>query len=315
MAGVTSALRNPYDVLGVPTDASADEIKSAYRKLALKYHPDRNAGDKAAEETFKEISEAYATLRDPEARARFDRYGAHDPRAARPDFQTVDWQTVFNEADINVSWDASQGLPKTGNLLFDTLFGVMAGAMRSSGLLPGEQKQVTAEISPELARCGGSVELRVPGPSVCSRCRGAGRDGAGVCPRCGGQGFIKTGDTVEVSVARAVKPGTKLRLKGLGGPGNPPGDVLVTVGVRLPQNAEYAGDVLRLEVPVTPLEAARGKTVQALGMNLELPPGVGDGQVLRLVGEGLGGGDLEVTVRHQVWRGLWRGLREGLGLA
>ena len=312
---MATALRNPYEVLGVEKTASPDDIRSAYRKLALKYHPDRNSGDKAAEERFKEISEAYATLRDPEARERFDRYGATNPSAARPDFGTVDWQTVFNEADINVTFDGSQGFPKTGHPLFDTLFGVMTGVMRNQGLLPGETHQVSANVNPELARAGGTMRVRVPGPSVCSLCHGSGREAAQLCPRCKGQGVLRQGDRVEVAIPAGVKPGTKLRLKGLGGPGNPPGDVFVSVGVTLPPEVEYDAGVLRTHVSLTPLEAKQGKTVEVLGLEVCVPPGTPDAHVIRRIGDGVGGGDLEITVRHSVWRGLLRGLREGLGFA
>ena len=124
---------------------------------------------------------------------------------------------------------------------------------------------------------------------------------------------MRGGDRVEVSVPAGVKPGTKLRLKGLGGPGNPPGDVFVTVGVSLPPGVEYEDGILRTTVALTPLEASRGANVEVLGLELKIPPGTKDAQVIRRVGDGLAGGDLEVTVRHSVWRGLWRGLRGALG--
>ena len=108
---MTKTLRNPYEVLGLSATADAAEIKTAYRRLALQYHPDRNPGDKEAEERFKEISEAYATLRDPETRARFDRFGNTRPQASRPDFNTVDWQTIFQEADIKIDWSQRGAAP------------------------------------------------------------------------------------------------------------------------------------------------------------------------------------------------------------
>ena len=133
---MTKTLRNPYEVLGISPSADAAELKSAYRRLALRYHPDRNPGDKEAEERFKEISEAYATLRDPETRSRFDRFGSTRPQASRPDFNTVDWQTIFQEADIKIDWSQRGASPRTGNAVFDALFGAMAGMMRTSGCCP-----------------------------------------------------------------------------------------------------------------------------------------------------------------------------------
>ena len=310
---MTNVLRNPYEVLGVERNASADEIKSAYRQLALKYHPDRNAGDPEAEERFKEISEAYATLRDPASRERFDRYGATRPEAARPDFTTVDWQTVFQEADIKVSWDPQSGeVPRTGNLMFDMLFGAMTGMMRSSGLLPGEHRTVNLDLTLEQARAGGERRVRIVGPSVCAECRGSGVVDMQTCPTCGGQGVLRGGSTVDLRVPAGVRDGVKLRLKGLGGPGRPPGDVLVYVHLRVPNNVRLAGNDVHVEVSVTPLETSRGRTLNVLGVRVEVPAGTQDGEQLRVSQAGLGTGDLVVTLSESVWRGLWRNITDGL---
>ncbi len=307
-------LRNPYEVLGVSAGASDDAVKAAYRKLALQYHPDRNPGDRAAEERFKELSEAYATLRDPASRERFDRYGAERPEVARPDFSTVDWQTVFQEADLHIDWDVRGGgtMPRTGNAVFDLLFGYLAGVMRNSGLLPGEDRLLELELGLSEARRGGERRLYVPGPSVCPVCRGEGQLQGGLCPRCNGRGVLRGGSSLDVTVPPGVRDGVKLRLKGLGGPGQPPGDVLVTVRLRLPPEVELAGNDLYLEVSVTPLEAAQGARLTVLGVGVEVPPGSREGAELRAPGGGLAGGDLVVTLRRQLWPGLWRGLRDGL---
>ena len=299
---MTSTALNPYQVLGVERDATQDDIKSAYRKLALRYHPDRNPGDKEAEERFKEVSEAYATLRDPEARARFDRYGNS---GGRPDFETVDWQTIFREADIQVNWDPHRGMPKTGNAVFDMLFGAVTGMMRSSGLLPGEHRDIALELSVPLARSGGSVRVKVPGPSICPTCTGSGRIGSGACPECGGRGMQRGGSVVDVQVPQGMKPGTKLRLRGLGGPGTPPGDVFVTLGVNLPEGVQRRGADLLSHIFVTAWELDNGVTSEVLGTPVKIPAGTDDGAVLRVPGGGLGG-DLLVTVREDLWRGLRR---------
>ena len=305
-------LRNPYEVLGVERSASADEIKSAYRKLALKYHPDRNPGDQEAEERFKELSEAYATLRDPASRERFDRYGTTRPEASRPDFSTVDWQTVFREADINIDWDARGGsMPRTGNLVFDMMFGALTGMMRNSGLLPGENRELTLEFPLEEARAGGTRRVRIPGPSVCPECRGRGvLDTGQPCATCAGQGVLRGGSHVDVSIPAGVRDGVKLRLKGLGGPGRPPGDVLVNVALRVPSNVRLAGNDIHVDVPVTPLEGSRGGTVTVLGVPIKLPVGAKDGEQVRVPQGGLNGGDMIVTVSLNVWKGLLRSVRD-----
>jgi molecular chaperone DnaJ len=313
---------NPYQVLGVERSAGQDEVKAAYRKLALRYHPDRNPGDSQAEERFKEVSEAYATLRDPETRARFDRYGN---AGGRPDFQTVDWQSVFREADIHVDWDLHKGVPKTGNAVFDMFASAVTGMMRNSGLLPGEHRELSVDVPVRLARAGGPLRVRVFGPSICPTCRGSGRQpatdgggghgrvvqgnvvqgGGGPCPACGGRGLLRGGSTVDVQVPPGVRSGTRLRLRGLGGPGTPPGDVLVTMRVALPEGVRQRGDELYADIHVTPLESSRGTTTSVAGATVRVPPGTVDGANLRIRNGGLGG-DLVVTVRHDLWRGLRR---------
>lgn len=306
---LVTTVRDPYVVLGVSRGASSEEIKAAYRRLALQYHPDRNAGDKRAEERFKEISEAYATLRDPELRARYDHFGASRPEAARPDFSRVDWQAIFQEADIHIDLGRG-GIPRTGNVVFDALFGMMAAGLRNSGLLPGEARAVSVEISVEEARTGSVRRVHVPGPSVCPQCRGESSPLG--CSLCDGQGVVRRGATVEVRIPKGVRPGTRLRLRGLGGPGNPPGDAFVTVQVRLPVGARLEGRDLHAELPITALEAEKGTQSRILGLTVKVPAKAKDGQVIRIPGGGLSGGDLWVKLKVAVWPGLWRKLRDAL---
>lgn len=299
-------MTDPYEVLGVPRDASADDVKAAYRRLAMRYHPDRNPGSKEAEERFKEISEAYATLRDPEARARFDRYGTSAPAGAAPDFSSVDWRTVFQEADIPIDWGSRQGAPHTGNAVFDALFGMMTGLFRNAGLLPGETREIVVRVPLELARRGGQRRVQVPGPSVCPSCHGQRVVDGQPCPECGGSGVRRGRSEVDVTVPPRVRDGSKLRLRGMGGPGNPPGDLLVRVAVTLPAGAHLEGDDVHADVHVLPGEAARGTTLRYAGADVTVPAGTHDGTELRLRGLGVGRGDLVLTVRTDFWRGLAR---------
>jgi molecular chaperone DnaJ len=310
---VTRTLTDPYTVLGVPKDADAAQIKSAYRQLALRYHPDRNAGSREAEERFKEISEAYATLRDPEMRARFDRYGQTGRGAAPPDFSTVDWQTIFQEADIRVDWGSGGQVPRTGNVMFDALFGVMTGMMRSSGLLPGEDREVSLLVTVPEARHGGVRRVRVPGPSVCTGCRGSGQGALGICEICGGRGVLRSGAEVEVEVPPFRKDDTKLRLRGLGGPGRPPGDTYVRLHVQVPPGVRLESDgSLHAELTLLPREAEGGTVTTLLGAEVQVPSGSSAGDTLRVAGGGIGGGDMILTLKTDLWGGLWRRVRNAL---
>ena len=307
----SSHLDNPYDVLGVSRDATQDEIKRAYRKLALQYHPDRNPGDAAAEERFKQISEAYATLRDADSRARYDRYGDVGGHG-RPDFTTVDWQQVFREADVHIDWSRRGGVPRTGNVMFDALFGAMTGLFRNAGLLPGEDREVEVAVPFVLARSGGRQRVRIPGPAVCPTCHGAGTADGATCPTCRGRGALAHGADVEVTVPEGIRDRQKLRLRGLGGPGSPPGDAIVTVAIDLPKGVQLVGKDLYADVPITPLEATRGVTTSIAGIRVGLEPDLVDGETRRIPGAGLGGGDLIATIRHDVWHGLIRAVRDWL---
>ena len=313
---MTKTLTDPYTTLGVARDADAAALKTAYRKLALQYHPDRNPGDKAAEERFKEISEAYATLRDPELRARFDRYGrvgSSTGRPPTPDFSTVDWGTVFQEADIKIDWDGRGGVPRTGNPMFDVLFGAMTGMMRSSGLLPGEDRELSLSLSVEEARGGTKRRVLVPGPSVCAVCRGSGQGSGGFCARCSGRGVARGGSEVELKVPPFRKNDTRLRLKGLGGPGRPPGDAYVQLGVQLPPGVASGADgTLSAVLTLLPGEAARGVTTTLLGVAVTVPPGSAAGSTLHVPGGGLGGAALKVRLETDLWGGLWRRVRDAL---
>ena len=307
--------RDPYEVLGVQRDADLDAIRRAYRERALRDHPDRNPGDAVAAERFKEASEAYATLRDPQARQRYDAYGPGVGRAPRPDFSTVDWRSVFQEADVQVDWSryaASGGMPTTGHVVFDMLFRGVARAFRQAGLLPGEERLVPLRIDLGLARQGGLVRVRIPGPTACPRCRGAASSGL-LCSSCQGTGVLRTGLDVDVTIPKGVRSGQKLRLQGMGGPGRPPGDALVEVEVSVPAGVVRDGRDLEAAVVITPLEARQGVQVTVAGLQVAIPPGARNGSRMRLPGGGLGGGELRLQIHIDTWRGLGRATAESAG--
>ncbi len=328
--GVTAAKRDPYEVLGVPRDADLEAIKRAYRQQAMLYHPDRNPGDAAAEERFKEVSEAYALLRDPEARARYDRYGhAQAGGFATPSYSPEQWREMFREAEVPIDWSRVTTVGATGNALFDALFGMVTGMLRSSGLLPGETREVRLDLTLGEAVNGATRRVRVPGPSVCAVCRGTGRAAlgaaaegavartgpfdvqapAGVCPGCGGQGVRRGTAQVDVNVPKGAKSNTKLRLRGLGGPGSPPGDLLVDLEVVLPPTAEVRGRDVHDRLPLLPWQAAGGARVDYEGVTVEVPPGSTTGRELVVAGAGLGGGDLRLTLDVDLVGGALRSAR------
>lgn len=321
LPGVSRTLRDPYEVLGVQRDASPDTLKAAYRQKALRYHPDRNPGDREAEERFKEVSEAYAILRDPDARARYDRYGAQQPATYRHDTSNVDWRDVFREADIHVDWGGQSGVPQTGNAVFDMLFGMMSGVLRQAGMVAGRTYEVRLGLSLGALHDGTEATIAVPGPSVCQTCKGTGRVDASqvggrspgpfeatsapqsamvVCPDCGGRRVRRAGVRLSVRVPAGAGLGGKLRLAGAGEPGNPPGDVLVQVGWAQPQGASANGLDVTGRLTLTPIEAARGADAEFDGVSVTVPKGsrAGDTVVVRgkgLIGQGVSG-DLRLTL-------------------
>lgn len=312
---------DPYEVLGVPRDADQDALKAAYRSKAMQYHPDRNPGDRAAEERFKELSEAYAVLRDPESRARYDRYGGGGPVDYRHDTSQVDWRDVFRDADINIDWSGRGAVPHTGNAVFDVLFGMMAGMLRGAGLAPGQTYELSLGLSLAELQNGASKVVAVPGPCICPTCKGTGRvlEGAaaarspgafeagptpsasGVCPDCGGRGVRRGGARLRVTVPAGAAAGSRLRLAAAGGPGNPPGDVLVAALWAAPAGAQVDGLDVRARMVITPLEARRGTTASFDGVSVKVPRGSAAGSTIVVKGKGLTGpagarGDLLLTL-------------------
>src|SRR5262245_12306239 len=167
--------RDYYEILGLKKDASPDDITRAYRKLVMQYHPDRNGGDKAAEEQFKEVAEAHEVLRDPEKRRRYDRYGHAGLEGMNmPDFSSAaDFSSIFGG-------------------IFDTLFGAGARGPQS-----GRDLQVQVELDLAEAASGVSRELKVPSAELCTTCRGTGAaEGSRpkTCPTCQGRGAVVQGN-------------------------------------------------------------------------------------------------------------------------
>jgi len=321
------AVKDPYKTLGVDKKASDEEIKKAYRKLARKYHPDRNPQDSSAEERFKDIQSAYDILSDSDQRKRYDSGGGifgsgFDPGAFRDGFP-----------------GGGAGAGGIGDILSD-LFG-RGGAGGGPRAQPQRGRDLEAEvhISFEQAMEGAQIPVSVPitaacttchgtgakpgtTPSVCPRCQGRGVEaesqglfsisqpcsecgGTGTkiedpCPTCSGSGQTRQVKRYKVNIPAGVRNGSRVRLKGKGEPGlrgAGAGDLYVVTRVAASPTFDRKGDNLEVEVPITIVEAIRGATVEVPTLSgtkrIRVPAGTQHGSVQRLRGEGppkLGGG-------------------------
>lgn len=317
------AKRDYYEVLGVNRDADEEEIKKAYRKLAIKHHPDKNPGDKAAEENFKELSEAYEALSDPQKRAAYDRYGhaAFDPRARMGRAGAGGFHDPF-EIFREVFGSSS---------IFDEFF----GTSRNDPTQPqrGNDLRYDLEISFEEAAAGCEKEITVTKPERCDVCQGSGVEAgskAKTCPACQGRGQVITSrgifsiaqtcpqcqgagrvvekpckscrgagrrdhtSNIKLRIPAGVDTGARLRSSGNGEAGlrgGPPGDLYVVLHIRAHELFQRDGDDLLCEVPVSFVQAALGTEIEVPTLNgkatLKIPAGTQPGAMFRLTGKGV----------------------------
>jgi molecular chaperone DnaJ len=331
MAATTN--RDYYEVLGVPRNASEQEVKSAYRKLALQYHPDRNSGDKLAEERFKEAAEAYGVLGDPEKRRRYDAFGhAGVGGAAGPGFDP----TIFADfSDIlgdffgfgDLFGRRSRGGPRRGSdlrynldLSFqEAVFGTetqiripraeTCPSCGGNGAAPGSQPTACSA-------CGGRGQVTFQQgffsvARTCGRCRGSGRTISTPCKQCSGEGRVPVERKIQLKIPAGVDTDSQLRISGEGEPGaagGPPGDLYVVVRVEEHPFFQRDGTSLFCEVPISLTQAALGASIQVPTpdgehASLRLPEGTQTGASFRIDNQGvpkLGSkrrGDLHVSVR------------------
>jgi DnaJ-class molecular chaperone len=294
-----------YEVLGVKRGASDDEIKKAYRKLARKFHPDLNPGDKAAEEQFKQLQEAYDVLSEAEDRQLYDQYG-DNWRAVKAGagVPPPGWKGAGRTAGASGTppggFDFSDfdfsGFQGAGGFDFGDLFGragrSAAGRGRRSSR--GQDVEAELELSLEEAHRGGRRTLQMQVAEVCPTCNGAGVKDNKPCPTCGGAGQVLKPKTIEVNIPAGVREGSTIRLAGQGGAGmngTQPGDLYLHIRLRPHQLFTVRGDDLEVELPIAPWEAALGAKVEAPTIDgkveLTVPPGAQSGQRLRLRGQGL----------------------------
>ncbi len=280
---MSSTLHNPYKILGVTPLASTEEIKTAYRKLAMKYHPDRNPNNQYAEKRFKEVTEAYSSLRNIKSKRPFNKQNSDFEDYS---YTKANWQDVFEKVDISFNTNYSSNY--VGNAIFNALLkgvnNVATDFMRKQGLVVGEDHSTVLCLNLNEARHGSTKRLRLP----------------------------KSKKYLDVSTPANVYDGQKLRLRGQGGRGNPPGDLYVTLNVKLPREVSIKGKDINMALAITPLEAKYGLKSKLLDLNMSLPPGLQDGQRVRISGGGLAGGDLLITIKIRVWQGLWRKAKDWL---
>lgn len=284
--------RDYYEVLGVPRNASQDQIKQAFRKLARKLHPDVNPGDKAAEERFKEINEANEVLSDPEKRRRYDEFGANWKAG-------MDFTPPPREAERGRAQAGGDGEPVRGSDRFSDFFASIFGSHRGGEdynfSSRGADVESDVSITLEEAHHGTSRAVRIPIEEPCPACGGSGLKDGKTCPVCGGSGMKTKLESFTVNIPRGVQDDSIIRVPGKGGAGlggGSRGDLYFRVHIQPDQRFRLRnGSDTELELPVAPWEVVLGSTVRVptLDGNVEMrvPPGSQGGQILRLRGKGL----------------------------
>ena len=313
------AKRDFYEVLGVPKNASNDEIKKAYRKLAMKHHPDRNQGNTDAESKFKEAKEAYEMLSDPEKKAAYDQYG-------------------HAGVDPNMRGGAG-GHGDFGNAFGDIFGDIFGGGRRGGGggrqVHRGNDLSYAMEITLEEAAAGKDSQIRIPSwddcnscdgtgakpgtqaktcttchgsgqvqmrqgffsvQQTCPHCHGVGKIISDPCNTCHGQGKNKVNKTLEIKIPAGIDDGMRIRSTGNGEPGHnggPPGDLFIEIRLKKHDIFERDGDDLHCQVPVQLTTAALGGEIDVPTLNgkatIEIPDGTQNGKTFRLRGKGIKG--------------------------
>jgi DnaJ-class molecular chaperone len=291
-----------YAILGVPKDAVAKDIKSAYRKLARKWHPDANPDNaKAAEEKFKDIQEAYEVLGDSEKRSKYDVLGSDWQRAA----QNAASQRAGASAGPGAGFGGANFGEASGFSDFFDMFFQNMGGRRAPGGGPtpgfrtrtqqrGEDLETTLDLTLGEAYAGGSKSVALQIEDVCPRCGGSGTLNNRVCTECGGRGRVVQTKRFDVTIPKGVREGQRIRLAGQGaaGPNNGPrGDLYLIAHFPDDQRWERRGDDLYIDLPVSIYDLVLGGSVAVPTMSGEVsmtvPAGTPSNKFMRLSGKGM----------------------------
>ena len=317
--------RDYYEVLGVSKGASEDEIKKAYKKLARKYHPDMNPGDKEAEEKFKEVNEANEVLSDPDKKARYDQFGfagvdpSYGAGAGGPG-----WGDGAAGASVSVTFtEAAFGCEKELNVERSE----QCPTCKGNGCAEGTTPEVCS-----VCHGTGSVQTRRQTPmgvfastSPCSKCGGTGRIIHQPCPDCHGQGRVRKRRAIKVNIPAGIDDGQTISLRGQGHAGKnggPNGDLLITIMVQPHEIFRREGTSVFCEAPITYAQAVLGGTLEIPTIDgkvkYDIPEGTQTGSVFRLRGKGIpalngrGRGDQYVTVNIETPKNLNKEQKEAL---
>jgi molecular chaperone DnaJ len=307
------ATKDLYEVLGVKRDASDKEIRSAYRRLARKYHPDVNAGDKSTEAKFKEINNAHEILSDAEKRRKYDKYGDQWQYAD----QIEEMQRKQSAGDYfrrtQTGGDGSFNFETDGNFgdigdLFGSAF--RGRSRRAPAKRKGEDIDAPIDVTLEEAAHGTTRTISMQVPETCTTCGGTGQLAGAVCHLCEGLGSRIETKRIEVKIPSGVQEGSRVRIAGKGQPGingGPNGDLYLIISTRPHERFERKGDDLYEEVPVPLTEAVLGGEVEVPTLRgrvmLNIPSLTQNGRSFRLAGQGVphlngtGRGDLYAKVR------------------
>ena len=334
------AKKDYYEVLGVDKNSSADQIKSAYRKLAVKYHPDKNKGDKSSEDKFKEASEAYHVLSNSERKQNYDNFGHaafENGAGGRGGFGNFDFSESFSDIfedffgegfggrsrsnrrsnyrgsdlryDLSINLDEAYN-GKKQDIKFST--SEKCETCSGSGSKPGQS-------SSSCRMCGGHGQVRSSQgfftvQQTCPQCSGSGEEITNPCSSCGGQGKKQASKRLSVTIPKGVDDGTRIRLAGKGeagsrGAGN--GDLYLFINVNTNELFKRQDEHLFFECPISIADAAVGSSIEIPTIDggkakIKIPPGTQSGKQFRLRGKGMpymrgsGIGDLYVQVNTEV---------------